>query len=206
MTHVLSANGPSKKLVWLDCDPGHDDAMAIILASHNSRLELLGVSTIGGNQTVDRTTENALKVIHVAGIRNVDVVKGSRTPLMSMNDTDAEAACPEIHGESGLDGADFPKIETKVIQRNCALHMNETIAAQNAKVTIVATGPLTNVAILLKAFPEVKQHIDGIVLMGGCVGIGNTSPGAEWNIQCDPEAAAIVFESGLPVSMVPIEV
>lgn len=206
MAQLSNSELSSKKLVWLDCDPGHDDAMGIILAAHNERLRLLGVSTIGGNQTVDRTTANALKVLHVAGIQNVEVVKGSRTPLMASSSAEAEAACPEIHGESGLDGADFPEVKLVAIQKNCALYMYETIAAQKEKVVVVATGPLTNVAILLKAFPEVKQHVDCIVLMGGCVGLGNTSPAAEWNIECDPEAAAIVFESGLPVSMVPIEV
>eukprot|EP01080_Neovahlkampfia_damariscottae_P008394 gene8394-219_t len=190
-----------KKLVWLDCDPGHDDAMAIILAGHNDKIELLGISTVCGNQTVEKTTLNALKTCHVSGLDHIDVVKGQHQPLVAK-----VKICPEIHGESGLDGPEFPKVERKPVDEKAVNYMYKVISKQKQKVHIVATAQLTNIALLLSIYPEVKSNIDTIVFMGGAIGMGNTSPGAEFNIECDPEAAKIVMESGLNIVMVPIEV
>jgi inosine-uridine nucleoside N-ribohydrolase len=190
------------KLVWLDCDPGHDDAFAIILAGHNSKLRLIGISTVCGNQTVEKTTINALRILSVSGLEDVDVVKGSSGPLCRKSRT----SCEEIHGDSGLDGTDFPPLKKEPVNKNCITHMYDCISSQPRKVTIIATAQLTNVALLLKVFPEVKEHIEQIVLMGGSIGLGNMTAAAEWNIMCDPEAAQIVFESGVKTAMIPLEV
>jgi len=189
--------------VWLDCDPGHDDAFAIILSGHNSALHLLGVSTVAGNQSVEKTTTNAITVLAISGLEHVDVVKGQAVPLLRPS-----LVCPEIHGETGLDCAKgIPELVLKLaIPKKAVLHMYDVISAYPRKVTIVATACLTNIALLLTIFPEVKANIDKIVLLGGAIGVGNMTPAAEFNILVDPEAAKIVFESGLPIVMVPLEV
>ncbi|KAL0477543.1 inosine-uridine-preferring nucleoside hydrolase [Acrasis kona] len=190
------------KYVFLDCDPGHDDAMAIILAGHHPDLHLLGVSTACGNQTVDKTTINALKILSVSGLEHVEVVKGQAAPLMR-----PPKPCPEIHGTSGLDGTTFPVLTKKPIQgKKAIVYMNEVISQQTEPVHLICTGQLTNAALLLTVYPEIKEKLAQIVFMGGGVGVGNTSPAAEFNIECDPEAAKIVLESGVQIVMVPLEV
>lgn len=189
-------------LVWLDCDPGHDDALAIILAGHNPKLQLIGISTVCGNQTVEKTTINALRMLSISGLEHIDVVKGASQPLCRKS----RSSCEEIHGESGLEGADFPPLKKDSVKKNCTIHIYESIISQPNRVTIIATGQLTNIALLLKVFPEVKESINQIVLMGGSIGLGNMSSAAEWNIMCDPEAAKIVFESGVKTAMIPLEV
>lgn len=186
--------------VWLDCDPGHDDMMAIILAGHNENIHLLGISTVCGNQTVEKTTLNALRTLELAGIPNVPVVKGASEGLCRPS-----KACPEIHGETGLGGFELPEPKQKAENENCILKMFNTISKFKEKVTLVGTAQLTNIALLLKSFPEVKSNISQIVIMGGAIGCGNMRPAAEWNIECDPEAALIVINSGLKIVMIPIE-
>eukprot|EP00048_Salpingoeca_helianthica_P017103 m.235643 g.235643 ORF g.235643 m.235643 type:complete len:345 (+) comp20180_c0_seq1:20-1054(+) len=205
--------------VWLDCDPGHDDAFAIILAAYNPKIHLLGISTVAGNVSVERTTANTLHVLHLAGIQNVPVVQGQARPLLR-----PPLHCPEIHGKSGLDGVDFPPLPEglcavpgkavtvmfeaikKAHDTATALHGTPTRVGRGlGHVVLVATGALTNVALLLALYPEVVPCLRDIVIMGGAIGIGNTSPAAEFNIEIDPEAAAMVFASGL-VTMVPLEV
>jgi inosine-uridine nucleoside N-ribohydrolase len=191
-----------KKLVWLDCDPGHDDAMAIILACYHPSLELLGISTTCGNQTLEKTTRNACKILHIINKNEIDVVAGSEKPLLRPS-----KICPEIHGETGLDGPLFPSISKQSLRGKKAInHMFEVISAQSDKVHLIATGQLTNVALLLTVYPEIKTKLEQITMMAGCIGVGNTSPAAEFNIECDPEAARIVFNSGLKLVMVPLEV
>ncbi len=141
-------------------------------------------------------------MLSISGLEDIDVVKGSSTWLCRKS----RDSCAEIHGESGLEGTTFPKIAKEALKKNCYLHMFEKISAEPRKVTLVCTGALTNAAILLRAFPEVQQSIEKVVLMGGSIGIGNMSPAAEWNILCDPEAAHVVFTSALKVIMIPIEV
>jgi len=191
---------PKKIPVWLDCDPGHDDAMAIILASYDPHIELLGISTVCGNQTVEKTTANALKTLELAGITGIEVVRGADEGLCRPS-----RACPEIHGSSGLGGADLPEPKQKPVNENAIVRMQRIISTCKDKVSLLGTAQLTNIALLLKTFPEVKSNISQIVVMGGAIGIGNMQPASEWNIEGDPEAALAVFNCGLKVVMIPIE-
>eukprot|EP01104_Vermistella_antarctica_P013966 TRINITY_DN431_c0_g1_i3.p1 TRINITY_DN431_c0_g1~~TRINITY_DN431_c0_g1_i3.p1 ORF type:complete len:247 (+),score=24.58 TRINITY_DN431_c0_g1_i3:125-865(+) len=174
----VSPSSSVERLVWLDCDPGHDDAFAIILAGYSDSLCLLGISTVGGNQTVEKTTKNCLKVLAVSGLTDVDVVPGLANPLARPN-----LLCPEIHGETGLDGPSFPHDLHSAIKDKAVLHMAKVIALQDKPVTVVATGRLSNIALLITLFPELKDQVDEIVFMGGAIGHGNTSPCAEFNIE-----------------------
>lgn len=193
--------------IWLDCDPGHDDALAMMLAGHSSRLRILGVSTVGGNQSLEKTSNNALNVLHVSGLAHLPLYAGRENPLMRR-----AVHCAEIHGKSGLEGPLFPPLGSLAVQPIRALDAMraaiEKSAAVGEPVTLIATGPLTNIALLLLAAPELAapRYVREIVLMGGAVGLGNTAPAAEFNIEVDPEAARIVFDSGVSVVMVPLEV
>jgi purine nucleosidase len=146
-----------KKLVWLDCDPGHDDALAIILATYHPSLELIGISTVVGNQTLDRTTQNAFKVAHIAGLPpSIPIIRGCGESLCRHVST-----CPEIHGQTGLDGADIPehpnyKSSLQHNDENYLWNIYRRIAEAGRPVTLIATGQLTNVALLLKVFPQVN--------------------------------------------------
>jgi inosine-uridine nucleoside N-ribohydrolase len=179
--------------VWLDCDPGHDDAFAILLCD-NPLIKLLGISTVHGNQTVEKTTANAIKTLALGAIWNIPVVAGLSKPVV------VEAReCPEIHGETGLDApnSSFPTTSQKPVEcDNAITYIKDQIMKCSSKVTVVATGCLTNVAMLLTLYPRIKERIDKIVVLGGAVGVGNISAAAEFNILVDPHAAHIVFESG----------
>lgn len=206
--HELPAVMEKKKRVWLDCDPGHDDAMAIILAaglSHAYSVNLIGVSTVCGNQTVEKTTDNALRILNLINRNDVPVYRGADKPL-----TRPKRNCPEIHGESGLDGPDIPSAPKGAHPTPAVVAMAEALLSGDPadKPTLVATGALTNVALLFSVYPEVIDRLSELVIMGGAYqGLGNTGPTAEFNIQCDPEAAHIVFEAGLKsLVMVPLEV
>lgn len=199
MTTVSAASIP----VWLDCDPGHDDAMAIILAAYHPNIQLLGISTTHGNQTLDKTTLNCARVVKAAGIKT-KIIPGQALPLVKPS-----MVAPEIHGVSGLDGTDLlpePDEDCVVKNEKAVLHMAQVLRDHPTKVTIVAVGPYTNVALLLTLFPELKCKIEKISLMGGAIHSGNRTPVAEFNVLVDPEACHIIFESGLPVYMVPLDV
>lgn len=195
------------KNIWLDCDPGHDDVMAILMAAFHPEIRLLGLSTVAGNQSVEKTCSNARAVLASVGMKNVPVFCGQATALVS-----AMPFCAEIHGESGLDGPDgnalFPSVVSASEEEFWLPAVHERIL--NAyrevgdRIWLVCTGSLTNVALLLSLYPSLKSCIQ-ISLMGGALGIGNTGSVAEFNIQNDPEAAKIVFESGVPITMVPLE-
>ncbi|MCH0541715.1 nucleoside hydrolase [Streptomyces sp. MUM 203J] len=187
--------------VILDCDPGHDDAFNILLAAAHPAVRLLGITTVAGNQTVDRTTLNARRVCTVAGIRGVPVAAGLARPLHGPG-----IAAPDIHGESGLDGPGFGAPTVPVDGRDAVTFLRDTLLAHPEPVTLVPTGPLSNIAALLLAHPEAEARIERIVLMGGSTGRGNRTPAAEFNILADPEAADIVFSSGLPVTMIGLNV
>lgn len=176
--------------IVIDCDPGHDDAIAILLALASPEVELRGIVTVAGNQTVDKTTRNALKVLELVGRSDIPVVRGADAPLRRPLRT-----APHVHGESGLDGPDLPEPATPPSTEDPAdwLHPG---------VVLVATGPLTNVARLV----ERGVAIDRIVWMGGSIAEGNITPAAEFNAFVDPEAAAIVFASGVPMTMVGLDV
>jgi ribosylpyrimidine nucleosidase len=180
--------------VIMDSDPGHDDAVAIMLAGKSPKIQLLGISTCSGNQSIEKTTRNALNLCEYLGL-DVPVAMGSPHPLAK-----APMYCPEIHGESGLDGFTFPPLHKKVDPRSGAELIIDLCLA-NQDVVLVPTGPLTNIALALTKEPKIKSHIKEIMLMGGAIGFGNVSPAAEFNILVDPEAADIVFNCGLPVYM-----
>ncbi|MBO0828013.1 MAG: nucleoside hydrolase [Streptosporangiales bacterium] len=183
--------------VILDCDPGHDDALAILLAAADPSLDLLAITTVAGNQTLDKCTLNARRVCTVAGITGVPIAAGADRPLRR-----PRRVAAHIHGESGLDGPAFGEPTVGVSDEPAVELMRGLLLDRPEPVTLVPTGPLTNIATLLDRYPEVREGIAEIVLMGGSTGRGNTSPYAEFNIAVDPEAAEIVFGSGLDVTMV----
>lgn len=186
--------------VILDCDPGHDDAIAMLLALASDDLAVRAVTTVAGNQTLEKTTQNARQVLTLADRTDVPVAAGMAGPMVR----DLIVA-EDIHGDSGLDGPDLPEPAADAVDDHAVDVIAET-AAEHGNVTLVPTGPLSNVGMLLKRHPDVVEHIDEIVLMGGSVESGNYAPAAEFNILVDPEAAAIVFESDVPVTMVGLEV
>jgi inosine-uridine nucleoside N-ribohydrolase len=181
--------------ILLDCDPGHDDAIALLLALASPEVELLGVTTVAGNQTLEKTTANALRVLELAGRVEIPVAAGADRPLVRESFVAAY-----VHGETGLDGPDLPQPRGRPVEQ----HAVDFLAERVKGATLVATGPLTNVALLLAARPEARP--ERLVLMGGAIAEGNVTPAAEFNIWADPEAAARVFASGLDVTMVGLDV
>ncbi|MFY9932604.1 MAG: nucleoside hydrolase [Streptosporangiaceae bacterium] len=183
--------------VLLDCDPGHDDALAIILAAASPAIDLLGITTVAGNQTLAKTTLNARRICTAAGITTVPIAAGRDRPLHG-----ALQVGENIHGETGLDGRAFGEPTVPVQAAGAVEFMHQTLLGRGEEpVTLIATGPLTNVAALLLAHPGVTTHLRETVVMGGSTGRGNSSPYAEFNIWADPEAADIVLTSGLPFTM-----
>ena len=187
--------------VLLDCDPGHDDALAITLALARPELRVLGITTVGGNAPLVATTLNALRVLALLGRPDVPVAAGAAQPLVRPLET-----APEVHGTSGLDGADLPDPVSSPRPEGAVEFLRTTLAAASEPVTLIPTGPLTNVALLLRTYPSIAAKIGHICLMGGAMRSGNWTPAAEFNIWVDPEAARIVFRSGLPVTMCGLEV
>jgi inosine-uridine nucleoside N-ribohydrolase len=182
--------------IVLDCDPGHDDAIALMLAAGDPAVDLLAITTVGGNQTLEKTTLNALRVCTLAGITDVPVAAGCARPL-----TQPLRVADHMHGESGLDGPRFGEPTVATVPEHAVELIHRVLMASADPVTLVPTGPLTNIALLLTRYPEDVPRIREIVLMGGSTERGNVTPYAEWNIYVDPEAAAIVFGSGVPVTM-----
>jgi purine nucleosidase len=187
--------------VIVDCDPGHDDALALLLAVGDPRLRLLGVTTVAGNQTLDKTTRNALRILALAGVTDVPVAAGCGRPLVG-----ELTVAEDIHGASGLDGPELDGPVADVVELHGVELMRQLIMASAEPVTLIATGPLTNVAVLLRSYPEVMPRLDRVVFMGGSTGRGNTTPYGEFNIVTDPEAADIVLRSGLPTTMIGLNV
>jgi pyrimidine-specific ribonucleoside hydrolase len=185
--------------IVIDCDPGHDDAIALLLAVASPEVELVGVTTVAGNQTVDKTTNNALRVLELAGRSDVPVYRGADKPLLREQDVAAH-----VHGESGLDGPDLPQPSTREQELHAVDYLAREIRARDGKLTLVPTGPLTNVALLFALHPDARP--ERIVLMGGAIGEGNRTPAAEFNIWADPEAAERVFAEGLDTTMVGLDV
>ena len=181
--------------IVLDCDPGHDDAIALLLALASPEVQLRGVTTVAGNQTLEKTTANAIRVLEYVGRPDVPVAAGADRPLVR-----EPFVAAHVHGETGLDGPALPPPGGRPL----ALHAVEFLAEQAAGATLVATGPLTNVALLLALHPDARP--DRLVLMGGAIAEGNITPAAEFNIWADPEAARRVFASGLDVTMVGLDV
>jgi inosine-uridine nucleoside N-ribohydrolase len=193
---------PARRRVILDCDPGHDDAMAILLAAASPGIELEGITVVAGNQTLAKTALNARRVCSVAGIRDIPIVTGADRPLRR-----EPVVAAEIHGASGLDGPEWPEPTVELDARHAADFIIERAGAADARpLTLVAVGPLTNVALALEREPGIVGRIDRIAIMGGAIGLGNWTPSAEFNIFADPEAAEAVLGSGVPTTLVPLEV
>ncbi len=187
--------------ILLDCDPGHDDAIAILLALASPEVELLGITTVAGNTTLPNATANALRILELAGREEISVAAGADRPLVR----ELEVAA-DVHGESGLDGPVLPPPRSRPVDVDAVDFLAERILGSPRPVTLVPTGPLTNVALLLARRREAAALLDRIVLMGGAIAEGNTTPAAEFNVWADPEAAYRVFTSGLPVTMVGLDV
>ena len=189
--------------IILDCDPGHDDAVAILLAAGNPDIELLGLTTVGGNHTIDHVTRNAQQVLTVAGLRDVPVYRGVTRPLL--NDV---VTAEDIHGNTGMEihGFDLPEPSVPVEEIGAVQWIVDTLMREEpGTVTLVPTGPLTNIALAARLEPRIVSRVREVVLMGGAYGAGNFSPSAEFNIAVDPEAAAIVFGEDWPVVMVGLD-
>lgn len=187
--------------IILDCDPGHDDAIALILALASPELELKAVTTSAGNQTPDKTLRNALRILTLLQRSDIPVAGGAVKPLMR-----ELIIADNVHGESGLDGPELPEPGFAPQTCNAVELIAQTLRASQQPVTVVATGPLTNIALLLTSHPELHAKISRIVIMGGAAMLGNWTPAAEFNIYVDPEAAEIVFQSGLPIVMAGLDV
>jgi pyrimidine-specific ribonucleoside hydrolase len=187
--------------VWLDCDPGHDDMMAIILGGFADNIHLIGMSTTAGNNSLEKTTENAIKTLEFAGIKGVDVVPGISEALIR-----GKMVVQDVFGDSGLDGANLPKPTQKPVDKNMFIHVYDVFSKNPKKITLVLTGPYTNFALFFKAFPEMKEKVEQIVVMGGAIHYGNVTPAAEFNIYSDAEAAKIILNLGIPVIMFPLDV
>ena len=192
---IVAGMQPRPRIV-LDCDPGHDDVVAIIVAAQHT--ELLGITTVAGNAPLERTTHNACLMRDWLEL-DTTVHSGAERPLV----TEPKFAA-FVHGESGLDGADLPEPERGADSADAVGFIIDSVRA-NDDVFLVATGPLTNIALALRASPDLASRLAGISLMGGGTR-GNRTPAAEFNIWADPDAAAIVFESGVPLTMAGLDV
>jgi inosine-uridine nucleoside N-ribohydrolase len=180
--------------VIIDCDPGHDDAIALLLALASPEIDLVGLTTVHGNQTVDKTTDNALRVLALVGRGDVPVAMGADRPLVRELHVAAH-----VHGETGLDGPDLPPRASEPIGQHAVDFLVERVTPETV---LVAVAPLTNVALALDRGLRPAR----IVLMGGAIGEGNMTPAAEFNIWADPEAAQRVFHSGIDVTMIGLDV
>jgi pyrimidine-specific ribonucleoside hydrolase len=187
--------------IILDCDPGHDDALAILLAIARPEIELLGITTVAGNAPLEATTRNALSILTLAERTDIPLAAGADRPLRRPLRT-----ASQVHGASGLEGADLPEPSVEAHPEGAVALMADLISSSDRAVTLVPTGPLTNVATFLDAHPELHERIGRICLMGGAIGEGNWTASAEFNIWVDPDAAARVFEAGLPLTMIGIDV
>jgi inosine-uridine nucleoside N-ribohydrolase len=185
----------------IDCDPGHDDALALLLALASPEVELLGVTTVAGNQTLAKTTVNALKVLELVGRQDVPVAAGAARPLVR-----ELRVARDVHGDTGLDGPDLPEPRTVPVARHAVDFIADTLRAATAPVTLVPIGPLTNIGLFLARHPELADRLERIVLMGGAIAEGNVTPAAEFNVWVDPEAAVRVFTSGIDVTMIGLDV
>ncbi|MGL5649915.1 MAG: ribonucleoside hydrolase RihC [Clostridium sp.] len=186
--------------IIIDTDPGIDDAVAIAAAIFSPSLKVELISTVAGNVSVDKTTNNALRLMDFFE-KDIEVAKGASKPLLR---TPRDAS--HIHGDSGMDGFEFKSSDRKYCTKNAVDKIREVLLESNEKITIVPIGPLTNIALFLSCYPECKEKIEEIVMMGGSSGRGNDTPAAEFNIYADPEAAKIVLDSGVKITILPLDV
>jgi non-specific riboncleoside hydrolase len=190
----------AKRPIIIDTDPGIDDAVALAIALNHPDLDVVLLTTVAGNVSVDKTTKNTLKLVSFFD-KKVPVAKGCATPLLKPLETSAD-----IHGESGMDGYDFPAITAQLSELQAVEAMRQVILAHDEPVTLVPIAALTNIALLFTMYPETKNNIKEIVMMGGSLARGNTTTAAEFNIYVDPHAAQIVFQSGVPLTMIGLDV
>lgn len=189
-----------KRKIIIDCDPGHDDAIALFLALGNKKIfDLLGISTVAGNQTIEKVTTNALNLVSVID-PEIPVHSGSGKPLKNKL-----RPAGDFHGKTGMDGPTFNKNDVTASSTDSVSWMAKVIKKSSEKVTIVAIGPLTNIAKLITKHQDIKENIEMISFMGGSLGSGNTTATAEFNIWQDPDAAEIVFKSGIKLVMSNLE-
>lgn len=195
-----TSNNRSTKKIILDCDPGHDDAIAILMAAANPSIELIGITTVAGNQTIEKVTRNALAVCASAGIR-VPVARGAEKPLNGH-----QVIAEDIHGVSGLDGPTLPEPAFELDHRHAVDFIIETVMDSDPNsIHLVPVGPLTNIALAVRKEPRVVERVRSVVLMGGSYSRGNATPGAEFNIFADPEAAEVVFRADWDVTMMGLD-
>jgi inosine-uridine nucleoside N-ribohydrolase len=184
--------------ILIDCDPGHDDAVAILFAARH--LDLVGITTVHGNNSVENTTRNALALLELAGL-DVPLAMGCAEPLAQRRVGPAL-----VHGNSGLDGASLPEARRQPVDAHAVDFIVDMADRHRGELVLATIGPETNVALALRREPRLKNWLREITVMGGSTGAGNITPAAEFNIYCDPEAAWAVFNSGIPIRMVGLNV
>ena len=185
----------------IDTDPGVDDALALLFAMRSAELRIEGITPVAGNVPLELTLPNALRMVEIAGRADIPVAVGAKSPLMRRLVTAAQ-----VHGENGLGGAVFPEPTTKPIAEPAAEFIRRIVRKYPSEVTLLTIGPLTNIATALNGDPELAVMVRSLVMMGGSLSGGNITPAAEFNIYVDPEAARIVFQSGIPITMVGLDV
>lgn len=191
----------TKRPIIIDTDPGIDDAVAIAIALFSDELDVKCISTVNGNVGLDKTTYNALRLVKFFGKENIPVVAGARKPLLR-----AVVDASEVHGKTGMEGFDFEDPDMSLLRKENAIeYMRKILMESDEPVILLPIGPLTNIALLLSTYPEVKSKIKEIVMMGGSTARGNCGVMSEFNFHADPEAAKMVFHSGLKLVMVPLD-
>lgn len=189
-----------KRKIILDCDPGHDDAIAMLMAYAHPSIDLLGITIVAGNQTLNNTVRNGLSVAQLLNM-NTKIYAGMPQPLVR-----EQLVAGNVHGETGIDGPVFDELKRTAEQETGVQFIIETLMKSEGEITLVPTGPLTNIAVAMKMEPLIIPKIKEIVLMGGAYGNGNFTPSAEFNILADPEAAYVVFKSKVPIVMMGLDV
>ncbi|WP_204170122.1 nucleoside hydrolase [Mammaliicoccus sciuri] len=189
-----------KQKIILDCDPGHDDAITMLMAYIHPNIDLLGITIVSGNQTLEKTVKNGLSVAQHLNM-DVKIYSGASEPLVR-----ERVVADNVHGETGMDGPVFDALNREPEDKRAVQFIIETLLNSEGDITLVPTGPLTNIALAMKLEPSITSKIKEIVLMGGAYGNGNFTPSAEFNVFADPEAAHIVFKSGVPIVMMGLDV
>lgn len=188
----------AKRKILIDCDPGIDDAVALLFAARH--LDLVGVTTVHGNNSLENTTRNALAVLELGGIE-VPLARGCAEPLAMPN-----VGAAAVHGSTGLEGVALPEPSRRPIDEHAVDFIIEMASRHRGELVLATIGPETNVALALRREPRLKHWLAEIAVMGGSTGNGNVTAAAEWNIHCDPEAAWAVFTSGIPIRMVGLNI
>jgi inosine-uridine nucleoside N-ribohydrolase len=197
----VSPASVGQRRIIIDTDPGVDDAMAIFLALRSPELKVEAITAVSGNVPLELTLPNALRLAEIAGRADIPIAGGASVPLVRRLVT-----AKYVHGNNGLGGVDLPEPHLKPIGDTAARLISQIVRANPGEITIVAVGPLTNIGTLLRSDPEIATMIPQVVIMGGSLSGGNITPAAEFNLYVDPEAARIVFDSGIPLTMVGLDV